>query len=78
MAEAPFASKPTDTASPRYSYRHDGRDCQRLPGAAAPALAQFGPNVKIELVSIPQAVDLSRKEADVFLSFFNPDARGLS
>ena len=41
------------------------------------ALAQFGPNVKIELVSIPQAVDLSRKEADVFLSFFNPDARGL-
>lgn len=42
-----------------------------------PALAQFGPNVKIELVSIPQAVDLSRKEADVFLSFFNPDARGL-
>ena len=42
-----------------------------------PALTQFGPNVKIELVSIPQAVDLSRKEADVFLSFFNPDARGL-
>jgi len=42
-----------------------------------PALAQFGPNVKTELVSIPQAVDLSRKEADVFLSFFNPDARGL-
>jgi DNA-binding transcriptional LysR family regulator len=42
-----------------------------------PALQQFGPDVKIELVSIPQAVDLNRKEADVFLSFFNPDARGL-
>jgi DNA-binding transcriptional LysR family regulator len=42
-----------------------------------PALQQFGPGVKIELVSIPQAVDLTRKEADVFLSFFNPDARGL-
>jgi DNA-binding transcriptional LysR family regulator len=42
-----------------------------------PALGQFGPGVKIELVSIPQAVDLNRKEADVFLSFFNPDARGL-
>src|SRR5580765_6113888 len=42
-----------------------------------PALEQFGRGVKIELVSIPQAVDLNRKEADVFLSFFNPDARGL-
>ena len=42
-----------------------------------PALEQFGPGVKIELVSIPQAVDLNRKEADVFLSFFNLDARGL-
>ena len=42
-----------------------------------PALEQFGPGLKIELVSIPQAVDLNRKEADVFLSFFNPDARGL-
>lgn len=42
-----------------------------------PALEQFGPGVKIELVSIPQAVDLNRKEADIFLSFFNPDARGL-
>jgi DNA-binding transcriptional LysR family regulator len=41
------------------------------------ALQQFGPDIKIELVSIPQAVDLNRKEADVFLSFFNPDARGL-
>ncbi|HEY6859916.1 MAG TPA: LysR family transcriptional regulator [Pseudolabrys sp.] len=42
-----------------------------------PALRQFGKNLKIELVSIPQAVDLNRKEADIFLSFFNPDARGL-
>ena len=40
-------------------------------------LSSIGPNIKIELVSIPQAVDLSRKEADIFLSFFNPDARGL-
>ena len=35
------------------------------------------PNVAIELVSIPQTVDLTRKEADIFLSFFNPKARGL-
>ncbi len=42
-----------------------------------PALAQFGQNIKIELVSIPQAVDLNRKEADIFLSFFDPDTRGL-
>ena len=43
-----------------------------------PALARFAPNVSIELVSIPQTVDLSRKEADVFLSFFNPKAPGLT
>ena len=42
-----------------------------------PALSQFGKNLKIELVSIPQAVDLNRREADIFLSFFNPEARGL-
>src|SRR3954451_1586296 len=41
------------------------------------ALPQFAPNVTIELVSIPQTVDLTRKEADIFLSFFNPKARGL-
>lgn len=40
-------------------------------------LPQFAPNVKLELVSIAQAVDLSRKEADIFLSFFNPNAPGL-
>jgi DNA-binding transcriptional LysR family regulator len=39
-----------------------------------PALSQFAPNTKIELVSIPQTVDLTRKEADIFLSFFNPKA----
>ena len=42
-----------------------------------PALRQFSPNLKVELVSIPQAVDLNRKEADIFLSFFDPGARGL-
>lgn len=42
-----------------------------------PALAGFGQNLKVELVSIPQTVDLNRKEADIFLSFFDPDARGL-
>jgi len=42
-----------------------------------PALAKFNSKVKIELVSIPQTVDLSRKEADIFLSFFNPNHRGL-
>jgi len=41
------------------------------------ALPRFAPGVRLELVSIPQTVDLSRKEADVFLSFFNPKARGL-
>jgi len=43
-----------------------------------PALSHLAPDVKIELVSIPQTVDLSRKEADVFLSFFNPKAPGLT
>jgi DNA-binding transcriptional LysR family regulator len=43
-----------------------------------PALSRFATNVSVELVSIPQTVDLSRKEADVFLSFFNPKAPGLT
>jgi len=43
-----------------------------------PMLEQFAPNVKIELVSMPQPADLSRKEADIFLSFFNPHLPGLS
>ncbi|HEX5212537.1 MAG TPA: LysR family transcriptional regulator [Pseudolabrys sp.] len=42
------------------------------------ALAQFDASVRLELVSIPQTVDLSRKEADVFLSFFNPRTPGLT
>lgn len=43
-----------------------------------PALADVAPNITIELVSIPQTVDLSRKEADIFLSFFDPKAPGLT
>lgn len=43
-----------------------------------PLLERFAPDVKIELVSIPQMVDLSRKEADIFLSFFNPRLTGLT
>jgi DNA-binding transcriptional LysR family regulator len=42
-----------------------------------PALAKFSSKVDIELVSIPQTVDLSRKEADIFISFYNPNNRGL-
>ena len=42
-----------------------------------PTLAEFDPDMKMELVSIPQVADLNRKEADVFLSFFNPAKRGL-
>lgn len=42
-----------------------------------PTLTRFDPKMKMELVSIPQEVDLNRKEADVFLSFFNPGKRGL-
>lgn len=43
-----------------------------------PLLSQFDVGVMLELVSIPQTVDLSRKEADVFLSFFNPRTPGLT
>jgi molybdate transport repressor ModE-like protein len=43
-----------------------------------PLLENFAPNVKIELVSMPQPADLSRKEADIFLSFFDPRLPGLS
>src|SRR4051794_24628094 len=42
-----------------------------------PTLSRFDREMKIELVSNPQIVDLNRKEADVFLSFFNPATRGL-
>lgn len=43
-----------------------------------PLLERMAPNLKLELVSIPQSVDLSRKEADIFLSFFNPPTAGLT
>jgi len=43
-----------------------------------PALERLAPDIKIELVSIPQMVDLSRKEADIFLSLFNPHLTGLT
>ncbi len=42
-----------------------------------PALSKFSSKIDIELVSIPQTVDLSRKEADIFISFYNPNNRGL-
>ena len=41
-------------------------------------LPQFDASVRLELVSIPQTVDFSRKEADVFLSFYNPRTPGLT
>jgi DNA-binding transcriptional LysR family regulator len=34
--------------------------------------------ITIELMSMPQPADLSRKEADIFLSFFNPHLPGLT
>lgn len=43
-----------------------------------PLLERFAPTTLIELVSIPQMVDLSRKEADIFLSFFDPRMPGLT
>jgi DNA-binding transcriptional LysR family regulator len=42
-----------------------------------PELARFTKSVRLELVSIPQKVDLSRKEADIFLSFYDPHLPGL-
>jgi DNA-binding transcriptional LysR family regulator len=42
-----------------------------------PTLGRFDPGIKIELVSNPQVVDVNRKEADIFISFFNPATRGL-
>lgn len=46
----------------------------------APRLDRFReslPEVDLELVSSPQFVQVSRREADVFLSFFRPEGRGL-
>jgi len=36
-----------------------------------------GDSLRIELVSIPHPADLGRKEADLFVSFFNPRVAGL-
>ena len=41
-------------------------------------LDRFAPNVKVEAGQHAAAGDLSRKEADIFLSFFNPRLPGLS
>lgn len=35
------------------------------------------PDLKLELVSSPQTVNLTRRDADLFLSFFAPSGRGL-
>lgn len=35
------------------------------------------PDLKLELVSSPQTVNLTRRDADLFLSFFKPSGRGL-
>src|SRR5262249_28631034 len=43
-----------------------------------PLLESFNPKIVLELVSMPQAVNLTRKEADIFLSFFKPSVSGLT
>lgn len=55
----------------------EGIASQYLAGRIA-QLESFAPNVTIELVSMSQPADLSRKEADIFLSFFNPRLPGLA
>ncbi|TDR93457.1 LysR family transcriptional regulator [Enterovirga rhinocerotis] len=40
-------------------------------------LKQKHPCVQLELVTSPQTVYVNRREADLFLSFFRPDGRGL-
>lgn len=43
-------------------------------------LVQLGerfPQLRLELVTSPQLVNVSRREADIFLSFFKPTGRGL-
>jgi DNA-binding transcriptional LysR family regulator len=41
-----------------------------------PLLDQY-PDIRIELVTSAQLVNVSRREADIFLSFFKPTGRGL-
>lgn len=36
------------------------------------------PDLRLELVSSPQTVNLTRRDADLFLSFFRPSGRGLN
>src|SRR5262249_3292842 len=55
----------------------EGIASQYLAGRAG-ELARSARSCRIELVSMPQPADLSRKEADFFLSFFNPRLPGLS
>lgn len=40
-------------------------------------LAELFPQLRVELVTSPQLVNVSRREADIFLSFFQPTGRGL-
>lgn len=40
-----------------------------------PPLTKRYPNLKIELLTSPQHVNVSRREADIFLSFFEPSGR---
>lgn len=42
-----------------------------------PALHQSHPNIKIELVSTPMTIDVAKREADIFLSFFKPQGKVL-
>lgn len=41
------------------------------------ALSERYPRLRLELITSPQLVNVSRREADIFLSFFKPTGRGL-
>jgi DNA-binding transcriptional LysR family regulator len=41
-------------------------------------LQQLAPDLKLELVTSPQQVHVTRREADLFLSFFRPPGRALN
>lgn len=40
-------------------------------------LADLYPDLRIELVTSPQLINVNRREADIFLSFFKPIGRGM-
>lgn len=40
-----------------------------------PLLRDAHPNIRIELVSTPIAIDVGKREADIFLSFFKPPSK---